>query len=637
MSTRSSPPLPRDEQTIVLGGQAAAQGPDSPHDLLPKGTRLHEFEITGLIGEGGFGVVYQAYDHLLLRRVALKEYLPAALAAHGQDQSVVLRSQRHADSYAKGLESFVNEARLLARFDHPALVKVHRFWQANDTAYLVMPYYEGPTLKAAVQAMADPPDEAWLRDLLEPLLDALELLHRQDCLHRDIAPDNILLPEVGHPVLLDFGAARRVIGDMSQALTVMLKPGYAPIEQFAEMPGIRQGPWTDLYALGAVLHWIIAGQTPPPAVGRMLRDPYEALTVRVAGRYSEALLHGIDRCLALKGEDRPQSVAQLRALLEPATLGPAQTQAPATATTPAAPAKAEASPEPTTAPATTASTTPKAQTLAPPQAPAPIPTQTPATTSKTGTHWRQHRHWQRSAAVASLAVLASSLLLGWLLEAPEPPALQPAGLGQPTAAAQAGPAESAATPRPPASDPVAMTPPAAPPTISLEAAWQAVLAAASPGYGLSVSGLKNPLQVGRDSLSLDLLSERDGWLHLLLWDRANGQLGLLLPNAVDPAPQIRAGQPLRLPRPGWQYQADLPAGDWEILLVVSESQRDFTDLGWTRDGIMFAASRERIEQSLASARSGQLALAGRPDCPPGAPCPAGYGALRLGLRETEAR
>lgn len=623
MSTRSSPPLPRDEQTIVLGGQAAAQGPDSPHDLLPNGTRLHEFEITGLIGEGGFGVVYQAYDHLLLRRVALKEYLPAALAAHGQDQSVVLRSQRHADSYAKGLESFVNEARLLARFDHPALVKVHRFWQANDTAYLVMPYYEGPTLKAAVQAMADPPDEAWLRDLLEPLLDALELLHRQDCLHRDIAPDNILLPEIGHPVLLDFGAARRVIGDMGQALTVMLKPGYAPIEQFAEMPGIRQGPWTDLYALGAVLHWIITGQTPPPAVGRMLRDPYEALTVRVAGRYSETLLHGIDRCLALKGEDRPQSVTQLRALLEPA----------ASASATPAPAQAPASPETTTAPPAPASALPQAQTLAPRQAPEPTPTPAPATTSRLDTHWRQHRRGYRAAALASVAVVASSLLLGWLLDAPEPPALQAASLGQPTATAQAKPAESAASPQPPATDPAPMTPPA----VSLEAAWQTVLAAASPDFGLSVSGLKNPLQVGRDSLSLDLLSQRDGWLHLLLWDRANGQLGLLLPNALDPAPQIQAGQPLRLPRPGWQYQADLPAGDWEILLLVSESQRDFTDLGWTRDGIMFAASRERIEQALASARSGQLALAGRPDCPPGAPCPAGYGALRLGLRETEAR
>ncbi len=175
-----------------------------------------------------------------------------------------------------------------------------------------------------------------------------------------------------------------------------------------------------------------------------------------------------------------------------------------------------------------------------------------------------------------------------------------------------------------------------PPAVSLEAAWQAVLAAAAPEYGLSVSGLKNPLQVGRDSLSLDLLSQRDGWLHLLLWDRANGQLGLLLPNALDPAPQIQAGQPLRLPRTGWQYQADLPAGDWEILLLVSESPRDFTDLGLEREGIMFAAAGQRIEQALAQARSNPLALAGRPDCPRGAACPAGYGALHLSLREVEA-
>ena len=620
MSTRSSPPLPRDEQTIVLGGQAAARGSDSPHDLLPKGTRLHEFEITGLVGEGGFGVVYQAYDQLLLRRVALKEYLPAALAARGQDQSVVLRSQRHADSYAKGLESFINEARLLARFDHPALVKVHRFWQANDTAYLVMPYYEGPTLKAAVQALPGPPDEAWIRGLLGPLLDALDLLHRQDCLHRDIAPDNILLPGDGQPVLLDFGAARRVIGDMSQALTVMLKPGYAPIEQFAEVPGVRQGPWTDLYALGAVLHWIISGQTPPPAVGRLLRDPYEALATRAAGRYSEALLHGIDRCLALKGEDRPQSVTQLRALLEPA--------APVHAPAPPAPAKVQAIPEPTPTPMAPTATPPQLQTPTQPQVPP-----SPDTSSRSGGYWRQQQRWQRAAAITSLAALASSLLPGWWRDAPEPPALQTASLGPPTSADQAGPVEYAASQRPAAADPVTIAPPA----ISLDAAWQAVLAAAAPGYGLSVSGLKNPLQAGRDSLSLELLSQRDGWLHLLLWDRANGQLGLLLPNAVEPAAQIQAGQPLRLPRPGWQYQADLPAGDWEVLLLVSESPRDFTDLGWSREGIMFAAPRERIEQALAKARSGLLALAGKPACPPGTPCPAGYGALRLGLRETEAR
>lgn len=595
--------MPHDEQTIVLGSATATQNADSPHDFLPSGTRLHEFEITGLIGEGGFGVVYQAYDHLLLRRVALKEYLPASLAARGQEQSVVLRSQRHADSYAKGLESFINEARLLARFDHPALVKVHRFWQANETAYLVMPYYAGPTLKAAMQARPTPPDESWIRGLLGPLLDALELLHQQDCLHRDIAPDNILLPGDGQPVLLDFGAARRVIGDMTQALTVMLKPGYAPIEQFAEMPGIRQGPWTDLYALGAVLHWIVTGQTPPPAVGRMLRDPYEALTLRTGGRYSAALLDSIDRCLAVKGEERPQSVAQLRALL--GQTASTETKAlPAPAARPAQESKSASEP-----------------------------------TSRFGSDWRKRGRWRIPALTQATAIavaVTASLLLGGLPEAPAPRSMASASLEPPPATtSQAQTVEPASAPLPPPAAPAAAAMTA--PTISLETAWQAVLAAASPDYGLSVSGLKNPLQVGRDSMSLAIDSRRDGWLYLLLWDRANGQIGLLLPNELDPAPPIKAGQQLRLPRPGWQYQADLPAGDWEVLLLVSESPRKFPDLGLKKDGIMLAAHRDKVEQAIASSSTGQLALAGQPDCPPGAPCPASYGVLHLSLREIEAR
>lgn len=616
MATLSSPSgIARDEQTIVLGGTAPAQAADSPHDFLPSGTRLHEFEITGLIGEGGFGVVYQAYDHLLQRRVALKEYLPASLAARGQQQSVVLRSQRHADSYAKGLESFINEARLLARFDHPALVKVHRFWQANETAYLVMPYYEGPTLKAAMQALPTPPDERWIRGLLGPLLAALELLHQQDCLHRDIAPDNILLPGEGGPVLLDFGAARRVIGDMTQALTIMLKPGYAPIEQFAEMPGIRQGPWTDLYALGAVLHWIITGQTPPPAVGRMLRDPYESLATRATGRYSAALLNSIDRCLALKGEDRPQSVAQLRALLGPA-----------------ASTETQALPAPTAIPAQESASASASER---------------DSTNPISPDWHQRSRWRiaaltLAAAAAAAAAITASLLLDGRPETQAPQNMASANLEPPPATTTlASTVEPIAAPLAPPAAPIAPIDPADPvpmtaPTISLEAAWQAVLAAASSDYGLSVSGLKNPLQVGRDSLSLALDSRRDGWLYLLLWDRANGQVGLLLPNAVDPAPQIKAGQPLRLPRTGWQYQADLPAGDWDILLLVSESRRDFPDLALSRDGIMLAAPRDKIEQALVRSSAGNLALAGQPDCAPGAPCPASYGALRLSVREIEA-
>jgi serine/threonine protein kinase len=224
-------------------------------------------------------------------------------------------SKRHDETFQLGLRSFLNEARLLAQFDHPALVKVYRFWEANSTAYMVMPYYEGATLKQALQRDG-PPDEAKLKALLAQMLDVLDVLHRVDCLHRDIAPDNILLLPGDKPVLLDFGAARRVISDRTQALTVILKPGYAPIEQYAEVPGLRQGPWTDVYALAGVAHFAITGAAPAPSIGRTIRDPQVPLEQAAAGRYSAAFLRAIDRALAVRPEDRPQSIAEFRALLD---------------------------------------------------------------------------------------------------------------------------------------------------------------------------------------------------------------------------------------------------------------------------------------------------------------------------------
>ncbi|MDB5949996.1 MAG: hypothetical protein JWR65_1851, partial [Massilia sp.] len=180
-------------------------------NALPVGTRLGEFEITGLLGEGGFGIVYLAWDNSLERKVALKEYMPAAFAARGVDVQVTMKSEHHLETFQAGLRSFINEARILAQFDHPALLKVYRFWEANGTAYMVMPYYQGQTLKQTLLARAAPPDEAWLKALLAPLLDTLALIHEQQCFHRDIAPDNILMLGDCHPVLLDFGAARRAI------------------------------------------------------------------------------------------------------------------------------------------------------------------------------------------------------------------------------------------------------------------------------------------------------------------------------------------------------------------------------------------------------------------------------------------
>ncbi|PKO58902.1 MAG: serine/threonine protein kinase, partial [Betaproteobacteria bacterium HGW-Betaproteobacteria-19] len=307
------------DKTVVLGGASAVPPAphlqESSHNALPVGTRLGEFEIIGLVGEGGFGIVYLAQDHSLERRVALKEYMPASLASRAANATVSVLSERHRETFEIGRRSFVNEARLLAQFDHPALVKVYRFWEANGTAYMAMPYYDGRTLRDALKGRDGAPDESWIRKVLAPVIDALELIHRENCFHRDVAPDNIMLLRDDRPVLLDFGAARRVIGDMTQALTVILKPGYAPIEQYAEMPGMQQGPWTDVYALAAVIYFMITGKTPPPSVGRMMQDNYQPLARQADGRYSETFLRGVDVCLNVKAENRPQGMAQMRQAL----------------------------------------------------------------------------------------------------------------------------------------------------------------------------------------------------------------------------------------------------------------------------------------------------------------------------------
>ena len=277
------------------------------------GARVAEFEIIQRIGEGGFSIVYLAMDHSLERTVALKEYMPSSLATRVGTTHVQARSQRHRDTFEAGLKSFVNEAKLLAQFDHPALVKVYRFWEANGTAYMVMPFYQGVTVKDTIRALPEPPDEAWLLTLLAPLTEALMVIHAEHCYHRDIAPDNvILLAGSAKPLLLDFGAARRVIGDMTQGLTVILKAGYAPVEQYAEVPGMKQGPWTDVYALAAVVYWAITGSTPPASVARMMSDSFVPLGKCAAGRYSARFLQTIDSALILRPEHRTQTIEALR-------------------------------------------------------------------------------------------------------------------------------------------------------------------------------------------------------------------------------------------------------------------------------------------------------------------------------------
>jgi hypothetical protein len=279
---------------------------------LPRGTRLRDVEIDGVIGEGGFSVVYAAIDLNLRRRVAVKEYMPGALATRRSDRTVAPRREDDKESFELGRRSFLNEARLLAQFDHPALVKVHQFWEENGTAYMAMPLYEGCTLKRWLQQRKQPPSESELLVLITPLLDALADLHAKKIFHRDIAPDNVLILGDGRPLLLDFGAARQVLADSNAALTAILKPSYAPIEQYADMGHLRQGPWTDVYALCAVLYFLITGSAPTAAVARSIDDKMVPASKAGAGRYSPRLLRAIDSGLAVRPEARPQSIAELR-------------------------------------------------------------------------------------------------------------------------------------------------------------------------------------------------------------------------------------------------------------------------------------------------------------------------------------
>lgn len=295
----------------------SASAPSVTHvDALPPGTRLAEFEIQGLLGVGGFGLVYRAYDTSLQRTVAIKEYMPAALAARLEGNTVSVRSSADQGTYQSGLQSFIAEARLLAQFDHPSLVKVYRFFEANNTAYMVMPLYSGMTLKQARTLMAAPPPEEWLRTVLWSVLQGLHVLHRSEALHRDVSPDNIFLQDMGPPVLLDLGAARRAITDKSHKLTAILKVNYAPIEQFAEADDLKQGPWTDLYSLAAVVYSCLRNDPPLPATTRVVRDSQPSVRSVAATvkqhfglAYSDEFVRTIQHALSVQPADRPQSLA----------------------------------------------------------------------------------------------------------------------------------------------------------------------------------------------------------------------------------------------------------------------------------------------------------------------------------------
>ncbi|MDU4004253.1 protein kinase [Pluralibacter gergoviae] len=285
-------------------------------NALPIGYRFNEFEIKEVIGGGGFGIVYRAWDHQLERTIAIKEFMPSSLAVRGDDMTLVLRSERFGKAFSAGLNSFIQEARLLARFNHPNLVHVLRFWVQNDTAYMGTLFYTGTTLTRLREQQPDLFDEAWIRRVLPMLFGAIKTIHDEGYLHRDISPDNIQIQENGLPVLLDLGSARRTIGNLSDETETMLRPGYAPLEQYTDDNESEQGAWTDIYAVGAVLHTLIAGSPPPVSVVRSIQDTYVPLAERQPAGYSMELLKAVDKALALHIQDRPQSIDEFAAMIE---------------------------------------------------------------------------------------------------------------------------------------------------------------------------------------------------------------------------------------------------------------------------------------------------------------------------------
>lgn len=284
---------------------------------MPIGTTLRDYVVERILGEGGFGITYLGRHSLLGMPVAIKEYMPNEFAQRVEGLSI--RPFTHAEKkefFNYGLDRFLTEAKALVRFDHPNIIKAKDYFEENGTAYIVMDYAEGQNLESWLRLMKSPPEEKVLKNIFLPILDGLSEVHAQRLLHRDISPDNIYLQERGQPLLIDFGAARNQLVSKSQSLGVLVKEGYSPKEQYAANG--RQGPYTDIYALGASMYRCLSGRTPPGSTTRIddmdhgEQDPLIPAVQAFRGEYSDTLLTTIDWCLQLNSAHRPQTIGEMQ-------------------------------------------------------------------------------------------------------------------------------------------------------------------------------------------------------------------------------------------------------------------------------------------------------------------------------------
>ena len=286
-------PLEAGKACPNCGLTAGAYVPSPRH--LPPGSLLQGRYLVGrVLGEGGFGITYVGRDLTLERKVAIKEYFPVDKALRDASVSTELSGMTGTGTeiLERGRRKFLNEARIMARMDkQQAIVGVRDFFELNNTAYIVMEYVEGITLKKLAEQEGGHITPTQLFPMIEPLFEALAQLHANGLIHRDISPENLML-ENGHIRLLDFGCARES-DDGSATLTVALKHGYAPLEQYQQK---GQGPWTDIYALSATIYHCLTGRTPPQALERIVEDPLllpSKLGVPITERQEQALLKGL--------------------------------------------------------------------------------------------------------------------------------------------------------------------------------------------------------------------------------------------------------------------------------------------------------------------------------------------------------
>ena len=285
-------------------------------DALPPGYRFDDFEIQEVLDSSNTGIVYRAWDHQLERAIAIREFMPRALTVRSDDMRLVLRSKQDSVEFTTGLNRFIQEARQLAHFNHPNLLQVLRFWSLNDTAYTATLFYSGISLAELLQQQPDIIDESWLRRMLPMLCSALAALHSGGYIHRDLSLKSVQIQDNGTPLLLNFAASRRNASGMSDESKTLLHPGFAPLEQYTEDLENQLGPWTDIYALGAILYTLITGNTPQASVARSIQDTCIPLVQSEIQGYSTSLLQAIDQALSLKPEDRPQSIEEFAAIAD---------------------------------------------------------------------------------------------------------------------------------------------------------------------------------------------------------------------------------------------------------------------------------------------------------------------------------